>query len=226
MRSCRRLNARATLFSGLSRNRGGRGKKKRKKRGWKKCIRRYPDYSIHGQSPAFRQPRSRDEKAILEGISSVYQLFSRFFLPSFSLQLAWRKGQLSDSLSSLSLSLPSFHVSREKLSKFIDCSRWRLISNFVQIIPFFFCEKFEKFKKRFFESIFLPYNIWISQKYFQIFSRGNLLKSVFSTESLRVEFPIERYSNYIYMVYKTHGYYREDLWIRDSTNIAANFKAN
>lgn len=91
---------------------------------------------------------------------------------------------------------------------------------------FFFCEKFEKFKKRFFESIFLPYNIWISQKYFQIFSRGNLLKSVFSTESLRVEFPIERYSNYIYMVYKTHGYYREDLWIRDSTNIAANFKAN
>lgn len=147
MRSCRRLNARATLFSGLSRNRGGRGKKKRKKRGWKKCIRRYPDYSIHGQSPAFRQPRSRDEKAILEGISSVYQLFSRFFLPSFSLQLAWRKGQLSDSLSSLSLSLPLFHVSREKLSKFIDCSRWRLISNFVQIILFFFVKSLRNLRK-------------------------------------------------------------------------------
>ena len=147
MRSCRRLNARATLFSGLSRNRGGRGKKKRKKRGWKKCIRRYPDYSIHGQSPAFRQPRSRDEKAILEGISSVYRLFSRFFLPSFSLQLAWRKGQLSDSLSSLSLSLPSFHVSREKLSKFIDCSRWRLISNFVQIILFFFVKSLRNLRK-------------------------------------------------------------------------------
>lgn len=147
MRSCRRLNARATLFSGLSRNRGGRGKKKRKKRGWKKCIRRYPDYSIHGQSPAFRQPRSRDEKAILEGISSVYRLFSRFFLPSFSLQLAWRKCQLSDSLSSLSLSLPSFHVSREKLSKFIDCSRWRLISNFVQIILFFFVKSLRNLRK-------------------------------------------------------------------------------
>lgn len=147
MRSCRRLNARATLFSGLSRNRGGREKKKRKKRGWKKCIRRYPDYSIHGQSPAFRQPRSRDEKAILEGISSVYRLFSRFFLPSFSLQLAWRKCQLSDSLSSLSLSLPSFHVSREKLSKFIDCSRWRLISNFVQIILFFFVKSLRNLRK-------------------------------------------------------------------------------
>lgn len=147
MRSCRRLNARATLFSGLSRNRGGRGKKKRKKRGWKKCIRRYPDYSIHGQSPAFRQPRSRDEKAILEGISSVYRLFSRFFLPSFSLQLAWRKGQLSDSLFPFSLSLPSFHVSREKLSKFIDCSRWRLISNFVQIILFFFVKSLRNLRK-------------------------------------------------------------------------------
>lgn len=28
--------------------------KKREKKGVKKCIRRYPDYSIHGQSPAFR----------------------------------------------------------------------------------------------------------------------------------------------------------------------------
>lgn len=34
---------------------------------------------------------------------------------------------------------------------------------------FFFCEKFEKFKKRFFESIFHPYNIWISKYYENIF---------------------------------------------------------
>lgn len=226
MRSCRRLNARATLFSGLSRNRGGRGKKKRKKRGWKKCIRRYPDYSIHGQSPAFRQPRSRDEKAILEGyfvrVPIVFSFFPPLFFPPTRLEEmpTFRFSFLSLSFSSFvpCFARETFEIHR-LLSMKID---FELCANY----SFFFCEKFEKFKKRFFESIFLPYNIWISQKYFQIFSRGNLLKSVFSTESLRVEFPIERYSNYIYMVYKTHGYYREDLWIRDSTNIAANFKAN
>lgn len=78
MRSCRRLNARNIVFRVIEERRGKK-EKKREKKGVKKCIRRYPDYSIHGQSPAFsfRQPRPRDEKAILEGISfDCFLIFS------------------------------------------------------------------------------------------------------------------------------------------------------
>lgn len=53
MRSCRRLNARNIVFRVIEEWRGKK-EKKREKKGVKKCIRRYPDYSIHGQSPAFR----------------------------------------------------------------------------------------------------------------------------------------------------------------------------
>lgn len=53
MRSCRRLNARNIVFRVIEERRGKK-EKKREKKGVKKCIRRYPDYSIHGQSPAFR----------------------------------------------------------------------------------------------------------------------------------------------------------------------------
>lgn len=62
---------------------------------------------------SFRQPRSRDEKAILEGISSVYRLFP---LPPPPPTRS-RKGQLPDSLS-LSLFLCSI-----KIPKLIDRSR-------------------------------------------------------------------------------------------------------
>lgn len=53
MRSCRRLNARNIVFRVIEERRGKK-EKKREKKGVKKCIHRYPDYSIHGQSPAFR----------------------------------------------------------------------------------------------------------------------------------------------------------------------------
>lgn len=56
---------------------------------------------------SFRQPRSRDEKAILEGISSVYRLFPLFFPP----QLA--RGKVNFQILSLSLSLPLFDKNSE-----------------------------------------------------------------------------------------------------------------
>lgn len=124
MRSCRRLNACATLFSGLLRNEKKKKKEKKeeKREGEKNVSTNNPLSGLFDSRPvtcvsSFRQPRSRDEKAILEGISSVYRLFSHFFLsrPSFSLQLAWRKAQFPNSLSL------SFFLCFAR--KFMDCSR-------------------------------------------------------------------------------------------------------
>lgn len=64
---------------------------------------------------SFRQPRSRDEKAILEGISSVYRLFP-LSLPPPSNSLEER------STSRFSLSLSLFLCSI-KIPKLIDRSR-------------------------------------------------------------------------------------------------------
>lgn len=108
MRSCRRLNARNIVFRVIEEWRGKK-EKKREKKGVKKCIRRYPDYSIHGQSPAFRS--DSHDRGMKKRSWKLFRPSADCFL-IFSNSLGGKR--LPDSLS-------LFDVSHEKLPKFIDC---------------------------------------------------------------------------------------------------------
>lgn len=88
MRSCRRLNARATLFSGLSRNRGGREKKREKKEGEKNVsavIRIIRFTASHLRSDSHDRGMKKRSWKVFRPCTDCFLVFSSPLFPSNSL---------------------------------------------------------------------------------------------------------------------------------------------
>lgn len=205
MRSCRRLNARNIVFRVIEERRGKK-EKKREKKGVKKCIRRYPDYSIHGQSPAFRS--DSHDRGMKKRSWKVFRPIVFSFFPTRSEER---------STSRFSFSVRCFARETSEIHRLLRMKfDLELRGNY--FLSFLFRNDFptgfktvlfpfeKKFKKRFDLFDRYPFLRNIAKISYPDFQSRKFIEKFFPTESLRVE--IERYGNYIH---KTHGYYREDL---------------